>query len=81
MVCNRCIIVVQNELEKLGLGIKNIKLGEVTLAQEITPTKKDALVKTDGGLASSKATALLSAIADVKVETPKSSNTNYPTAY
>lgn len=46
MVCNRCIIVVQNELEKLGLGIKNIKLGEVTLAQEITPTKKDALVKT-----------------------------------
>ncbi len=45
MVCNRCIIVVQNELEKLGLGIKNIKLGEVTLAQEITPTKKDALVK------------------------------------
>jgi len=46
MVCNRCIMVVQNELEKLGLGIKNIKLGEVTLAQEITPAKKDALVKT-----------------------------------
>ncbi|WP_185247984.1 AraC family transcriptional regulator [Chryseobacterium bernardetii] len=46
MVCNRCIMVVQNELEKLGLGIKNIKLGEVTLTQEITPAKKNALVKT-----------------------------------
>ena len=36
MVCDRCIMVVQNELEKLGLDAKNIKLGEVILSKEIT---------------------------------------------
>jgi YesN/AraC family two-component response regulator len=45
MVCNRCIMVVQNELEKLGLDAKNIKLGEVTLTKEITPAEKEVLVK------------------------------------
>lgn len=29
MVCNRCIKVVREEFEKLGLLVKNIKLGEV----------------------------------------------------
>ena len=37
MVCNRCIKVVKEELEKLGLHIKNIILGEVELTAE--PTK------------------------------------------
>ena len=46
MVCDRCIMVVQNELDKLGLDAKNVKLGEVTLPKEITPTEKEALVKT-----------------------------------
>jgi len=46
MVCDRCIMVVQNELDKLGLDSKNVKLGEVTLTKEITPTEKEALVKT-----------------------------------
>ena len=36
MVCNRCIMVVQNELDKLSLDVKNIKLGEVTLGKELT---------------------------------------------
>jgi len=40
MVCNRCIMVVQNELDKLGLSIKSIKLGEVTLEEEITAEQK-----------------------------------------
>lgn len=40
MVCNRCIIVVQNELEKLGLEVKYIKLGEVTLANQLTSDEK-----------------------------------------
>jgi AraC-like DNA-binding protein len=40
MVCNRCILVVQNELEKLDLKIKNIRLGEVTLEKELTPGDK-----------------------------------------
>ena len=41
MVCNRCILVVQNELDKLGLKVKDIKLGEVTLEKE--PTSKEKL--------------------------------------
>ena len=40
MVCNRCIMVVQNELIKLDLKIKNIILGEVTLDKEPTIEEK-----------------------------------------
>jgi len=43
MVCNRCIMVVKNELDKLGLDVKNIRLGEVTLAKETTPEEKKKL--------------------------------------
>jgi AraC-like DNA-binding protein len=39
MVCNRCIMVVQNELDKLGLDVKSIRLGEVSLEKE--PDTKD----------------------------------------
>lgn len=34
MVCNRCILVVRNELEKAGIFPVNISLGEVTLEHE-----------------------------------------------
>lgn len=40
MVCNRCIMVVQNELDKLSLNVKNIKLGEVILDKELTDEQK-----------------------------------------
>lgn len=43
MVCNRCIMVVQNELDKLSLNVKNIKLGEVILDQELTSEEKNIL--------------------------------------
>lgn len=43
MVCNRCIMVVQHELDKLGLVTKNIKLGEVTLERELTKEERDKL--------------------------------------
>ncbi|WP_423242480.1 helix-turn-helix domain-containing protein [Zhouia spongiae] len=33
-------MVVQNELDKLGLNVKNIKLGEVTLEKELSPEEK-----------------------------------------
>jgi len=46
MVCDRCIMVVQNELEKLGLDAKNINLGEVILSKEITSLEKENLSKT-----------------------------------
>lgn len=38
MVCNRCILVVRQELEKLHLQINNISLGEAELAK--APTTK-----------------------------------------
>lgn len=34
MVCNRCIKVVREELERLNLSITNIKLGEVAVDEE-----------------------------------------------
>jgi|SRR5690554_3476001 len=44
MVCNRCIMVVQNELDKLGLDVRNVKLGEVNFTNEPTAKEKDALI-------------------------------------
>ncbi|WP_449448575.1 helix-turn-helix domain-containing protein [Sphingobacterium phlebotomi] len=35
MVCNRCIMVVRQEIEKLGLHIQSIKLGEVVLKETL----------------------------------------------
>ncbi len=43
MVCNRCIMVVQHEMDKLGLEVKNIKLGEVTLKNALTDKENTAL--------------------------------------
>jgi AraC-like DNA-binding protein len=41
MVCKRCIKVVNDELSKLGLRIRNIKLGEVEIDTDKTvPMKK-----------------------------------------
>jgi AraC-like DNA-binding protein len=45
MVCNRCIMVVQNELDKLNFDVKNVKLGEVILENEPTPEEKNKLDK------------------------------------
>ena len=36
MVCNRCIRVVEEEFEKLGLSIKNISLGEVIVENQLS---------------------------------------------
>lgn len=43
MVCNRCIMVVQNELEKIGLTIKHITLGEAELDKTPTANEKKQL--------------------------------------
>lgn len=43
MVCNRCIMVVQNEMDKLGISINNIKLGEVSLGHNLSDEKRKAL--------------------------------------
>ncbi|CAN5543228.1 hypothetical protein BH23BAC1_BH23BAC1_45760 [soil metagenome] len=51
MVCNRCIRVVQEELEKAGLTLKNIKLGEVELYEDDQQLdrKKISQILTDNG--------------------------------
>jgi len=41
MVCNRCIMAVKSELEKLDYQPINITLGEVLLSKEITDSEKD----------------------------------------
>jgi AraC-like DNA-binding protein len=43
VVCNRCIMVVQAELEKLGLHPILVTLGEVTLEQELSDDDKKQL--------------------------------------
>ncbi len=43
MVCNRCILVVQNELDKLGIETSNIKLGEVSLVKDLTKKEREAI--------------------------------------
>ena len=43
MVCDRCIMVVEDEIKKLGLAIKSIELGRVELVNEISPVQKDEI--------------------------------------
>ena len=43
MVCNRCIMVVKNELEKLCFQTLNISLGEVKLKNDLTKIEKTNL--------------------------------------
>ncbi|UOX33787.1 AraC family transcriptional regulator [Flavobacterium sediminilitoris] len=45
MVCGRCILVVKSELEKLGLNILSIELGEVTLSKPISIEEKKKISK------------------------------------
>lgn len=45
MVCHRCIMVVQNELDKLGIHATNVKLGEAQLEKELSDEEKNKLEK------------------------------------
>ncbi len=36
MVCNRCIMVVENELAKLNLHVRHISLGQVEIDENLT---------------------------------------------
>jgi AraC-like DNA-binding protein len=45
MVCNRCILVVKNEMKKLGHQPVNISLGEVELDTDLTSAEKQKLDK------------------------------------
>jgi AraC-like DNA-binding protein len=41
MVCNRCIMVVKSELDKLGIERFDVQLGEVILEKELTTQEKE----------------------------------------
>jgi len=43
MVCDRCIMVVKQELDKLGLEPETVTLGEVVLKEEIASDVRDRL--------------------------------------
>jgi len=45
MVCNRCILVVQQELQKLNIDICKVALGEVETTAEIQKEKLEQLEK------------------------------------
>lgn len=46
MVCNRCVMVVRDEMEKLGLDVSNVILGEVWLNQELSNEQKEKVRET-----------------------------------
>ena len=72
MVCNRCIKVVQEELENLGIIVKNVKLGEVELAdkQNSLDLKKVAQVLKDNGfeLLDNRKSQLIEKVKNVVIE-------------
>lgn len=49
MVCGRCIKVVREELEKLGLNVEHIELGEVSISGKEFPYEKIKTVLEENG--------------------------------
>src|SRR5690606_10039236 len=45
MVCGRCIMVVQQTMERLGLTVEKIQLGEATLARKLTLKEESELAE------------------------------------
>ena len=45
MVCSRCKLVVKSELEKLGLSILSVELGEVEIIDSLDDNQKKLIVK------------------------------------
>ncbi|MFC4818413.1 helix-turn-helix domain-containing protein [Flavobacterium sp. GCM10023249] len=45
MVCSRCKLVVKSELEKLGLHLLSVELGEVEIIGSLDNTQKELIVK------------------------------------
>lgn len=43
MVCQRCISVVQTELQSLGLPVKSLSLGQVSFHHNLDPTQAEQL--------------------------------------
>ena len=72
MVCIRCKIVVKDELTKLGLHCIVVDLGEVEIAETITPEQRDqvqiALLRSGLELMDDKRSMLIQRIKQVIIE-------------
>jgi AraC-like DNA-binding protein len=72
MVCNRCIMVVQNELDKLGLETNSITLGEVSFDKELTLAERnllgDALIPLGFELIDDKKSRIIEKIKNVIID-------------
>lgn len=45
MVCNRCVMVVREELEREGLTVRSVRLGEADVAEELSAGQKSRLAE------------------------------------
>lgn len=45
MVCNRCVMVIKSELEKLGIALQSVNLGEVETSQNLSTEQKIAVAE------------------------------------
>ncbi len=72
MVCNRCILVVQSELEKLNIAAKSIKLGEVHLDRKLTAEEykllENALISLGFEIIDDKKSRLIEKIKNIIIE-------------
>lgn len=72
MVCNRCRMVVKNELEQLGLQPLNVQLGEVELAEKPSAEQmaqlKHSLAEVGFELIDSKKGRIIEKIKNVVIE-------------
>lgn len=72
MVCDRCILVVQSELEKLNIAAKSIKLGEVHLDRKLTAEEyklmENALIPLGFEVIDDKKSRLIEKIKNIIIE-------------
>ena len=84
MVCNRCIRVVREELEKQGIVLKSVELGEVETKTEIDAEKlkqvKDMLEINGFELLDDRKTALAEHIKTLIIEEVQNLKGNKPAA-
>lgn len=78
MVCNRCIMVVKSELEKLGVDVRSIHLGEVEISRKLNEneciTFQNALQKLGFSLIDNKKSRLIEKVKSLIVELVQNEN-------
>lgn len=72
MVCNRCILVIQQIFERAGAVVVNIDLGTVQIKQELTPAQLNfidrELIKTGFEIISDETARLVEQIKTITIE-------------